>query len=67
LRNNTQISDKKSPCKEITEEWNTGIKEKAYKEFLDSLPEIICEVDCEGYFTYCNKSALEITGYSDKT
>lgn len=35
-----------------------------YKEFLDSLPEIIYEIDCNGRFTYLNKSALEITGYT---
>lgn len=35
-----------------------------YKEFLDSLPEIIYEVNCDGHFTYWNRSALEITGYT---
>jgi polar amino acid transport system substrate-binding protein len=37
-----------------------------YKEFLDTLPEIIYEVDCEGHFTYCNERAYSITGYSEE-
>lgn len=36
-----------------------------FKEFLDTLPEIVFEIDCEGHFTYYNKSVLAITGYSD--
>lgn len=42
-----------------------GISEfNALKDFLDALPEIVYEVDCEGHFKYCNKSAHKITGYS---
>jgi diguanylate cyclase (GGDEF)-like protein/PAS domain S-box-containing protein len=37
-----------------------------FKEFLDTIPGIIYEADCEGRITYCNKSAYKITGYSDK-
>lgn len=37
-----------------------------YKDFLDTLPEIIYEVDREGHFTYLNKSAYTISGYSEE-
>jgi len=42
--------------------WRT---ERRFKEFTDMLPETLFEVNAEGIFTYLNKTAMGIFGYSN--
>lgn len=38
--------------------------EKKYRELIESLPEMICEVDINGVLTYANKFAIDKFGYT---
>jgi PAS domain S-box-containing protein len=38
--------------------------EQRYREFVDFLPEAVFETDLNGFFTYCNKKAYDLFGYS---
>lgn len=38
--------------------------EQHYKDFADLLPQIVCETDDKGVFTFINKTAYEIMGYT---
>jgi len=40
--------------------------EKKYKELTELLPEMICEVNNEGFITYANTYAYKKTGYTDE-
>jgi PAS domain S-box-containing protein len=38
--------------------------ERRYREFADFLPEAVFETDLNGFFTYCNKKAFDLFGYT---
>ena len=38
--------------------------ERRYRELTDFLPEAIFETDLSGTFTYCNKKAFDLFGYT---
>jgi PAS domain S-box-containing protein len=38
--------------------------EKRFRELADLLPQVVYEIDERGYFTFVNRSALTITGYT---
>lgn len=40
--------------------------EERYREFADSLPEVVFELDPNGKMTYVNKKGFELTGYTAK-
>lgn len=37
-----------------------------FKELVDLLPLLVCELDNKGYITYANRAALEYTGYEEQ-
>lgn len=55
-------------CHDITSQKITQLKlkksEQKYREFAESLPEMICEVDRKGMLTYANQFAIEKFGYT---
>ena len=40
--------------------------EAKFRDFADSLPEIVFEMDATGNLTYCNRSAVDLFGYSEE-
>ena len=55
-------------CHDITSQKvaqiNLAKSEKRYREFTETLPEMICEVDKDGNLTYANQYAIDKFGYT---
>ncbi len=38
--------------------------ERSFRELAELTPEIVCEIDLDGHFTYVNPAGYDVTGYS---
>lgn len=60
LKNMREAEDRQAAENELRE------SESKYRELVDSLPNIIFELDLKGHFTFANKYGFEVSGYTQE-
>lgn len=60
LKNMREAEDRLQAENELRE------SETKYRELVDSLPNIIFELDLKGYFTFANRYGFEVSGYTQE-
>ncbi len=63
-RENEQLRRSIDECKRVEEALRKS--EEKYKELAEMLPQVVCEVDAQGNFTFMNCAGLQAVGYTWK-